>query len=277
MPAQIDFELTGWVPNQRLLGPVRERDALLARAHPVGPEARDVISAFLQLGATEVATHSSMNDPRFYAATEDAIHAASRYWFARGKEGYMALGVHMGYRFVRALQAVLAAAEDAGRPVLVWVKGHPDDPRVHELDRIGGSFVPAAVSWGLITRDNAIAGGSPELARIHFKLRWVRLVNEITDYTFLLDPQELLALWRWRAEGDRSLAMERKVQLARRIRELDRSYPVYRVIGTLFGQRQRWDMAATFLREALLDDPFNDTVRRNLAYAWAEYQRGAAR
>ena len=252
-----DFRLTGWKDALGRLGPIFAADRALLDRHPALVREQEALDALRAYGRAEAKGEGE-------AATEAAVSAMTRYWFDRGEEAYRALGVRAEDAFVAALGTVLERAD--GVDVRRWIETHAADPVVAELHAACGSFVPSAVSWGLITRDGQLAGGSDALVRLQFRLRWFRFVNEIKDYTQLLRQDELIALWRWRIEGDKTLPLKDRVEIARRLQKLDPSWPIYRVLGSLYADRGHGEEAVALLREALLDEPFDVQLRANLDY-----------
>ena len=111
-----------------------------------------------------------------------------------------------------------------------------------------------------------LLGGDGALIGLHFKLRWLRLANDIDDYTHLLDRQELRALWRWRVSGDRTQDLKSRVDFARKVRAIDSSFPIYTVVGNLYAQEGQEKEALALYREALLDSPFDVQVAANFQY-----------
>ena len=261
-----DFTLTGWQPDAARLAPVWAQDAALAKRFPLDDAGRVVLNAVATLGTAETPAAGSMNDPAYAAATDAALDAATAFWFANGKEAYVALGVHARVAFEASVNAVLERARAEKRPVRPWLRNHEGDPDVVRLRAQAGNFVENAVGWGLINDDNTLAGG-PDLLRIHFKVRWARLVGDLEDYTFILQPEELRALWRWRVEGDRNLALDQRVKVAGWLKEqIEPDYPVARVLATLHALRGQSDRAIAYYREALLVDPFDAVSSQNLDY-----------
>jgi len=279
-----DFDLDGWQPDPERLSRVWAADDEAAKAHPIDADGRKVLDAVAGLGVTEVAANGNIADPDYASATEKALAAANSYWFDHGKEAYLALGVHYRRVFEAAVLDVLTRARAAKTPVRPWLEARTpkrgvaaaaisplspgdDAGAVTHYRAAAGNFIENAVGWGLILEDGRLAGDTPELLRVHARLRWVMLVSEITDYTFLLDREELRALWRWRLEGDRNLAMEQRVRVAGWLKQqIEPDYPAFRVLGSLHARRGQSDKAIGYFREALFDDPFDEVSRKNLEY-----------
>ncbi|MFT5433591.1 MAG: tetratricopeptide (TPR) repeat protein [Myxococcota bacterium] len=261
-----DFTLERWRPESKRLDPILERDVTLAAKHSLQDVPEDVIGAFEALGLAEVATGGRLENAEYEAATEKAVTRLTEHYFTVGEEAYRALGVHMSQAFVHAVLGVLAASNVAGQPVKAWLRDHPEDPVAIRARALGGTFIENAVGWGLITHDNKLAGDNPSLIRIHFKVRWFRFITTVKDYTFLMDLEELRALWLWRLEGDRNLGMAQRLRVGKWIRGLEPDYPIYATMGSLFARRGQTDKAIAYFREALLDDPFNKTIANNLEF-----------
>ncbi len=269
-PSRPDFGLSGWRTDPGRLAPVWTSDDALASQYPLDAEGRSVLEAMATLGLAEAAAEGRHGQPTDATAavhaTSASVGAATDYWFSRGRDGFMALGVHARKAAEDALVAAMDAARSANMRITPWVAAHPDDPRVVALRRTSGTFVEHAAGWGLLT-DDGFAGGNPDLVRIHLKCRWVLFVTEVMDYTFLLHEEELRALWRWRVEGDRNLAMEKRLEATRRLKQdLEPAYPAFRVLGSLYALRGENRKAIENFREALLDDPFDEIAARNLDY-----------
>ncbi|MFT7620868.1 MAG: hypothetical protein ACI9WU_000027 [Myxococcota bacterium] len=260
-----DFRTEGWRPSASQLAPAIAQNKRLAAEHP-WDEARDgaALQAFYALGEAEVLARSSTDDTHYLRATEAATRSLNDYWFAHGKEGYLALGVHVTDRFVRAVHAVLTLADRERMPVLQWLERNPEPASA--LYRLAGDFVRHAVEWGLILPNNRVAGGSDLLLRIHFEVRWSRFVTELMDYTQLMHPEELRALWKWRLEGDLALGPTQRRKVASWLKQLEPDYPIYEALTAVFAQRGRYREAIPLAREALLDAPFDSRLRQNLAY-----------
>ena len=259
-----DFHLDGWKSALGALGPIFAADRALLGKYPLDAQGTAAIEGLRAYGRAEA--RAAETSPTVAAATDAAVALLTRYWFDHGEEAYRALGVRAEDAFVAALRTVMDKARDAGVDVKRWVTAHAADPAVVELHSACGTFVSAAVSWGLVTRDGGFAGGSDALVRIQFRLRWYRFVNDIKDYTELFRQDELIALWRWRVEGDRTLSMKDRLDVARRLERLDPSWPIYRVLGSLYAERGQTEQAVPLLREALLDEPFDAQLRANLAF-----------
>ncbi|MBT9555572.1 MAG: hypothetical protein IV100_06050 [Myxococcales bacterium] len=288
-----DFDLDGWRPDPERLSRVWAADEEAAQTHPIDADGRKVLDAIAGLGVAEVGANGNIADPDYAAATEKALAAATSYWFDHGKEAYLALGIHYRRVFESAVLDILARAQNANTPVRPWLDARTpkrgaavvapaplspgdDAGAVARYRAAAGNFIENAVGWGLILEDGRLAGDTPDLLRVHARLRWVMLVSEITDYTFLLDREELRALWRWRLEGDRNLAMEQRVRVAGWLKQqIEPDYPVYRVLGSLHARRGQSDKAIGYFREALLDEPFDEVARKNLEYL-LRYRDGAA-
>ena len=264
-PPRPDFRLTGWKPDPTLLAPALEQNRTLAEGHP-WDEKRDqaTLEAFYALGEAEAAARGNEENPAYRKAAEQAGRALNEYWFRHGKEGYLGLGVHLADRFVRSIHAVLTLADRAKMPVLQYLELHPEPAAA--LYRIAGDFVRNAVRWGLILPNNRVAGGTDHLLRIHFEVRWCQFVNEIMDYTLLMHPEKLRALWRWRLEGDVQLGLEQRRKVATWLMRFEPDYPVYATLASTLARRGQYRQAIPFAREALLDDVFDRRWRENLEF-----------
>ncbi len=271
-PVRPDFSLDGWRAEPSRLRAVWARDDQLAARYPLDSAGERVLAALAGLGVAEAAAEGrggrpDAPSPAVTDATQAAVGAATAYWFEHGRDAFMALGVHSMRRAEATFAAAAEAARAARTPLTRWLAAHRDDPVALAVRETSGTFVEHATGWGLLTDDGHFADDAPDLMRIHLRCRWVLLVTEITDYTFLLDREELRALWRWRVEGDRNLPMERRIDAARRLKQdLEPDYPAFRVLGSLYALRGENARSIQNLREALLDAPFDALAARNLEY-----------
>lgn len=263
-----NFTLNGWHPRTALLAGPRAADHKLAADYPLTAAHGPLIQQLHDFGRLETRTAGRMSAPEYAAATQALLDAMAHFWFENGKEAYLAFGVHWAQDCVRALRDAMSGAHQAGVPLVDWLRSNRSDPRVDRLRAYTGNFSENAASWGLITPGNRLAGGTDDLVRLHFKLRWAQLVVGLMDYTFLMDPRELRTLWRWRIEGDRTLGVKQRVEVGQWLRDVEPEYPIYRSLGAVFAQRGDFTTAAGFYREALIRDPFNARLRDNLIYLW---------
>ncbi len=261
-----DWELHGWKPDPAQLAAAKAADQALVDEYPLEDDVGPQMTALFALGRAEVSAKGDIGDPTYLEATKTANAAMIKLWFSRGKEAYLALGVYAGRAFAEAVSDVLQRAREDRMPVLAWLRAYAGTPPAQRLRNFGGNFVENAVSWGLITPDNQLAGGTDDLIRIHFKVRWCRFVTDITDYTFLMHPEELRALWRWRLEGDLTLPMEQRRRVGTWLRRIEPDYPIYETLGAVYARRGRYRKALALYREALLDAPFDRKLRRNVQF-----------
>ncbi len=261
--AVADFTPPRVCPDSTTLDPLWDADRATWERYPLDEVAQEALSAFEALGAAELKAGGRADDGPFLEATERAVEALSVVYARVGEEGYRALGQRVEDRFVRAVMQVLARAHAERVEVRDWLYRNATDPMATELAAVGGTFLNAAVDWGLI-RDGRVREGCVALLRVHFRLRWARFVNDIKDYTMLLRRPELLALWRWRVEGDVSLPKAQRLEVVRWIRDLDPSYPAVRRLSLVFASLGDHASALEFAREAVLQEPFDATLRANL-------------
>ena len=275
-PIEPNFDLPTFLPEPERLASVQRADAALAKKHPLDEQANAVLTEWHDFGRIEAETHGNWEDGPYREATESITVRLSRYWYERGELAYRALGVRAQRQFESAVQAVLARARQDGATESAWIQAHPQDPLVLELQSSAGNFLETARRWGFVTRTGHLLGGDSALIGLHFKLRWFRMVNEIDDYTHLLDPQELRAIWRWRVSGDIRQSLESRIDFAKKVRHIDSSFPVYAVIGNLYAQQERYPEALAHIREAVLDEPFDSQLASNLEHLVDRVNRAAA-
>jgi tetratricopeptide (TPR) repeat protein len=269
-PPVPDFSLSPSFPDLKVLQPIWRDERRLLDDYPTDTLHNKTVEAFLAFGSIEKETGGRVENPAYFKASERVINAMNHYWFARGEAAYRAMGVRMTDQFVRVVQNILARAVDAGLPVQEWVGLNAQSDQVKQLYSYTGNFLSNALSWGLIS-DNRLVGGNDALLRLHFKLRWFQFVTEIKDYTMTMALEELKAVWRWRIEGDRSLSMGQRVQFSRWLQNIDPEYPAFQRLGALYAQRGRYRHALAMYREALLDDPFNALLGRNLSFLLSHF------
>lgn len=260
-----DFHLTGLVADGSTLARLQQRDAALVRRYPLDALAKEVVDHVVAFGLAEARTGDG-REPERSRAEERLKEAMNRYWFGRGEEAYQALVARLADRAARAFESVLSRARDANADPRTWVAQHPKAPETRELHAMSGTFLDSAVSWRLVTRDGKLAGDSTALIRIHAKLRLYLPVMKIKDYTFLMHIDELRALWKWRIEGDPTLPMKQRLKVIGWLRDIEPDYPIYRVLGAIYAQQGRYEQAIAFYREALIEEPFDPLLRRNLAF-----------
>lgn len=259
-----DFALTGWVPNMARLNPLLKKERALLASNPESEAEKSAKNAYLAFGTLEASVAS--NSPKYLEETRTLTKHMLEYYYTHGDPAYRAMGIRLADTFELAATAVLTAARRVNQPVIRWMKAHAEHPDVVKLKAHSGDFMEYAVNWGLITDDNRIAGGEAVLLRLHFKLRWLRLLNSINDYTLLMHPEELKAIWRWRIEGDKALPMKHRVEVVRWLRDIEPNYPGFEVLGALYAQRGNYGDAISMYREALIDSPFDTRLRMNLNY-----------
>lgn len=265
-----DFTLEGWRADPALLEPGHAHDDALIATHPLTDDnaetVRALMDALLALGPVEAKTGGRSDDPTYQLATEKVLNAANTYWFANGEDAYRARAAQIADASVEILVATLNQASADHLPVLRWLDAHADHRLAVRLRAYTGNFIENAVSWGLVTRTNALAGDNPELARIHFKLRFFLFVAELKSYKLLLYTEELRALWHWRMEGDLTLPMTQRRQVGEWLQELEPDYPVHRTLGFLLARRGELLPAIVEHRLALLEAPFDRRLQDNLTY-----------
>ncbi|MEC8024021.1 MAG: hypothetical protein VX223_08800 [Myxococcota bacterium] len=261
-----DFSLTGWQQGQTELDALFTADTEHLKTHPPGDAAENVIIAYERLGQIESEKSSSDQKKRLEKATIAAANAAIDYWFTAGEDAWRGLGVFLVLRFEKALDRVLAARDVDGATLSRWLVNHHDHPLTRRLRETSGTFVEFALGSGLLDEKGYLAGRSPALLRLHFQGRWYLLIQSLRDYMQLYRREELLAKWRWSLEGDRNLSMNKRLEKARQIREHDPEYPVYASLGALYAKRGQTLLAIDAYRNALLEDPFNRTLAKNLNF-----------
>ena len=261
-----DFSLNGWQQGQTELDALFTADTERLKAHPPGDAAKDVIIAYERLGRIESEKSSPSQKKRLEKATIAAANAAIDYWFTAGEDAWRGLGVFLVLRFEKALDLVLAARDVDGATLSRWLVNHRDHPLTRRLRETSGTFVEFALGSGLLDEKGYMAGSSPALLRLHFQGRWYLLIQSLRDYMQLYRRDELLAKWRWSLEGDRNVSMSKRLEKARQIREHDSQYPVYASLGALYAKRGQTLLAIDAYRNALLEDPFNRTLAKNLNF-----------
>ena len=260
------FQMGSGLPDVPRLTPIWEKQRALLKQYPVDDEAKKAIRAFLVFGRIERQTAGHPKNPQYMKASQTLINAMNQYWFKRGEEAYRALGIRMADQFVRTVVTALAKASQQKKSILAWISDHPQHALVQSLHAHTGDFLEHAVSWGLINSKNELAGGNTALLRLFFNQRWFRFVTEIKDYTLLMSLEELKALWRWKIEGDRVLSMSDRAQISRNLKNIEPTYPTFEVLGALFAKRGYYREALMMYREALLDDPFDAVLQRNVSF-----------
>jgi tetratricopeptide (TPR) repeat protein len=258
------FVIDPMFPQEQRLASVLSRDQALARAHPLDERALQTVTVMENFGLAEALAGGNWEDEAYRLATKEAETALVRYWYERGEDAFRALGEHLANRFESAVLAVLARVRADKADVVQWMKDHASDPLVAQAHRACGNFLSNAHRSGVVSRSGRLVADSRALLRLHFKLRYLRFVNDINDYTILLDPEELRALWRWRVAGDQSQTTASRQAFAEQLRGIDPSFPIYEVLGALTAGEGRDKEAIAFYREALLDDPFNKQIVANL-------------
>jgi len=259
-----DFTLHGWVPSMDRLRPVLEKDRALLASNPETAAEKTARKVYLAFGTLEASV--SNNDPTYLNETRSLTKQMLEYYYEHGEAAYRAMGVRLADTFEATAMVVLAAARAADVPVNRWMTENANQTDVVRLRAHGGDFMEYALNWGLVTADNRLAGAGTVLLRLHFKLRWLRLLNSINDYTMLMHPEELRALWRWRIEGDKALPMKHRLEVVRWLRDIEPDYPGFAVLGALYAQRGQFRAAISMYREALIDSPFDPALATNLTY-----------
>jgi hypothetical protein len=260
------FQSGSGLPDVTRLSPIWEKQRSLLKQYPVDGEAKEAIRAFLVFGRIEKQTAGHPKNPKYKKASQTLINAMNQYWFKRGEAAYRAFGIRMVDQFIRTVVTALAKASQQEKPVLVWISDHPKHALVQALYAHTGDFLKHAVSWGLINSKNELAGGNTALLRLFFNQRWFRFVTEIKDYTLLMSLEELKALWRWKIEGDRVLSMGDRAQISRNLKNIEPTYSTFEVLGALFAKRGYYREALAMYREALLDEPFDAMLQRNVSF-----------
>jgi len=263
-----NFDIPAWQVADAILEDLGRHDRALKESHPLLDDepTKRVMTSLFALGRLEAQEDLDTASPDYRQATELATNAAKDYWYARGKEGFLALGLYISEAFVDAIEAALRSASQAHQPIRAWLHEHRESPDARRLAQYGGNFVDHALRWGLITRQNQIAPGARRLIQVHFKLRWCRFVNDIMDYTMLLEPEELKLLWRFRIAGDLSLSMKRRQIAWERLKRLSPDYPIHDVLGAIYARRGQYREALTEYRKAAGRHPQDQRIAENIRF-----------
>jgi tetratricopeptide (TPR) repeat protein len=263
-PVAPRFEITPMFPQEERLASVLLRDQALARAHPLDERSLKTVSLMEKFGLAEALAGGNAEDEAYLLAAKETETALVRYWYERGEDAFRALGEHLANRFESAVLAVLARVRAEKADVVQWMKDHASDPLVVNVHRACGSFLSNAHRSGVVSRSGRLVADSRALLRLHSKLRYMVFLKSIKDYTHLLNPEELRALWRWRVAGDQSQTTASRRLFAEQLHGIDPHFPIYEVLGALMAGEGRAQEAISYYREALLDDPFNPQIVANL-------------
>lgn len=245
---KIDARLEFWRPSaavsRRLNEVQRER---LARLPPESSRTA-LTTAFMELNLAAAEGEPLTGERHRWIASRYEREKRA-FLGLHGERGYLAVGALLAGHFEGHLLALSKrwAEAEGGEAVLV---GPHDDRDLQALRALSGRFVEKAIHSGLLAPGRSADPDLGLVARCLFLQNWVLGLGIKAPDRRLAVEENALVL-KWKVEAAEHLSLNRRIELARKIPLLERSYPATYVVGVLLALEGPPEDAAAAFRECV--------------------------